>query len=196
MSEIAWFQHSIDVFVGYDEGQVKLRVHLIRATTTSLCGIVLLGCSSRSSHVRPPKSSSLPVRRLALDEVLSWRKYAYLIGITEQQARDILGEPREQALWQDGVHLTFQHAKMDNRLATLCVVNSRVKYVEVYPKPDEVFDISELIAHADQFTFASGIAEGSTESFLDATKNNLTIRIMTTRDDSALHPILDSVLLH
>lgn len=62
------------------------------------------------------------MRRLPLEEILSWRKYAYLVGMSEEQVADILGEPRDRGLWGDGVHLTFQNAKLDNRLVT----NSRV----------------------------------------------------------------------
>jgi hypothetical protein len=181
-----------------------LRGRLIRAATSLLCGVILLRCSPRSSHLRAPNFSpgekkathSLPVRRLALEEILSWRKYAYLVGMTEEQVADILGEPRERARWQDGVNLVFQHIKTDNRLITLRVVNSKVTFVLIYPKPDEVFDISELVASADQFAFTSGIGEGSTKPFLAATKNNLTIRIGTTGDDGFVHTTLSSVLLH
>jgi hypothetical protein len=181
-----------------------LSTHLIRTATSCLCGIILLGCSPRSSHLRPPTvsprektaASSLPVRRLALEEVLSWRRFAYLVGMTDEQVVDNLGEPRERALWQDGENLTFQHTKTDNRLITLRVVNSTVTFVQIYPKPDEAFDISELIAKADQFVFTSGIGEGSTKPFLAATKNKLTIRIVTTGDDAFVHPTLSSVVLH
>jgi hypothetical protein len=177
--------------------------HVIRTATSCLCGIVLLGCSARSPHSKPPISSgrrtaesSLPVRRLALEEVLSWRKYAYLVGMTDEQVADTLGEPRERALWQDGENLTFQHTKTDNRLVTLRVVKSKVTFVQIYPKPDEAFDISELITRADQFKFTSGIGEGSTRSFLAATIDNLTIRIVTVGDDASVHPVLSSVVLH
>jgi hypothetical protein len=182
---------------------MKLRVHLIRVATTWLCSVILLGCSSRSVHVRAPNCSPcgktatnrLRVRRLALGEVLGWRKYAYLVGMSEQQAADILGEPRERALWGDGVHLTFENAKLDNRLVTLFVVNSKVTFLEVYPKPDEGFDISELIANADQFAFTSGIEKGETKSFLAATKNNLSIRIITTGPEGSVYTMLSSVRL-
>ena len=127
---------------------------------------------------------------------MSWRKYAYLVGMTDEEVTDTLGEPREQSLWQDGVNLTFQNTKTDNRLVTLRVVKSKVTFVQIYPKPDEAFDISELIAKADQFAFTSGIGEGSTKPFLRATKNNLTIIIVTTGDDAAVHTILSRVELH
>jgi hypothetical protein len=182
---------------------VKLRVHLIRVATPCLCGAILLGCSSRSSHVRSPNfppgakiaTNGLPVRRLPLEEILTWRKYAYLVGMSEEQVADILGEPRDRALWGDGVHLTFQNAKLGNRLVTLFVVNSKVKFLEVYPKPDEVFDISELIANADQFAMASGIEKGETKPFLAATKDNLSIRIMTTGPEGSVYTTLSCVRL-
>lgn len=182
---------------------MKLNAHLIRMATNCLCGIILLGCSP-TSHRRPPTfspgektgASSLPVRRLALEEILSWRKYAYLVGMTDEQVADNLGEPRDRALWQDGEDLTFQHTKMDNRMVTLRVVHSKVTFVQVYPKPDEAFDISELIAKANQFAFSSGVGEGSTKPFLAATKDNLTIRIVTTGADAFVHPTLSSVVLH
>jgi hypothetical protein len=75
-------------------------------------------------------------------------------------------------------------------------VNSKVTFVQIYPKPDEAFDISELIAKANQFAFSSGVGEGSTKPFLAATKDNLTIRIVTTGDDAFAHPTLSSVVLH
>lgn len=108
---------------------------------------------------------------------------------------DTLGEPRERALWGDGVHLTFQNAKVDNRLVTLFVVNSKIKFLEVYTKPDEVFDISELIANADQFAFTSGIEKGETKPFLAATKNNLSIRIITTGPEGSVYTTLSCVRL-
>jgi hypothetical protein len=74
--------------------------------------------------------------------------------------------------------------KNDNRLVTLRVVNSKVTCVQIYPKRDEACDISELIAKADQVAFTSGIGESSTEPFLAATKNTLTISIVTTGDDA------------
>ena len=183
---------------------MKLRPHLIGTATCCLCGVMLLACSHRSSTLRTPTlspgkktaTSSLPVRRLALEEILGWRKYAYLVGMTDEEVTDNLGEPREQALWQDGVNLTFQNTKTENRLVTLRVVNSKVTFVQIYPKPDEAFEVSELIAKADQFAFTSGIGEGSTKPFLDATKNNLTIRIVTTGDDAFVHATLSSVVLH
>ena len=106
------------------------------------------------------------MRRLALEEILGWRKYAYLVGMTDEEVTDTLGEPREQSLWQDGVNLTFQNTKTDNRLVTLRIVKSKVTFVQIYPKPDEAFDLSELIAKANQFAFTSGIGEGSTKPFL------------------------------
>jgi hypothetical protein len=177
---------------------------LILTATSCLCGIILLGCSPRSSHRRPPTlspgektgASSLPVRRLALEEILSWRKYDYLVGMTDEEVVDNLGEPRDRALWQDGEDLTFQHIKTDNRLVTLRVVNSKVIFVQIYPKPDEAFDIAELIAKANQFAFSSGVGEASTKPFLAATKDNVTIRIVTTGNDAFVHPMLSSVVLH
>jgi hypothetical protein len=182
---------------------VKLSARLIRTATSCLCGIILMGCSPRSSHRQPPTllpgkktgASILPVRRLALEEILSWRKYADLVGMTDEEVVDNLGEPRDRALWQDGENLTFQHLKTDNRLIALHVVNSKVTFVQIYPKPDEAFDISELIAKANQFAFSSGVGEGSTKPFLAATKDNLTIRIVTTGDDAFAHPTLSSVVL-
>jgi hypothetical protein len=129
---------------------VKLGAHMIRMAINCLCGIIFLGCGARSSssHRQPPPfspgASILPVRRLALDEILSWRKYGYLLGMTEVQVTDNLGEPRDRALWQDGEDLTFQHTKTDNRLISLRVVNSKVTSVQIYAKPDEAFDISDL----------------------------------------------------
>jgi hypothetical protein len=169
-----------------------------------LCGVILLGCSARTSHVRvlnlspcgKTATNGLPTRRLALEEILSWRKYAYLVGMTEEQVTDILGEPRDRSLWGDGVHLTFENAKLDNRLVTLFVVDSNVAFVEVYPKPDEVFDISELVANADQFAFTSGIEKGETKSFLAATKNNLSIMIMTKGPEGCVYTTLSCVRLH
>jgi|SRR5579862_1968624 len=165
------------------------------------CGIILLGCGARSSsHRQPPPvspgASILPVRRLPLEEILSWRRYAYLLGMTKEQVTDNLGEPRDRALWQDGEELTFQHTKTDNRLISLRVVNSKVSSVQIYAKPDEAFEISELIARANQFVFSSGVGEGSTKPFLAATRDNLTIRIVTTGDDTFAHPTLGNVVLH
>ena len=184
---------------------MKLRPHLIGTATCCLFGVMLLGCSHRSSStLRAPTLSpgkktatrSLPVRRLALEEILSWRKYAYLVGMTDEEVTDNFGEPRDRALWQDGVNLTFQNTKTENRLVTLRVVNSKVTFVQIYPKPDEAFVVSELIAKADQFAFTSGIGEGSTKPFLGATKNNLTIRLVTTGDDAFVRTTLSSVVLH
>jgi hypothetical protein len=60
-----------------------------------------MGCSPRSSHRQPPTllpkktgASILPVRRLALEEILSWRKYADLVGMTDEEVVDNLGEPQ------------------------------------------------------------------------------------------------------
>jgi len=98
-------------------------------------------------------------------------------------------------LQQDGEMLAYQHSTTDGRLISLDVVNLKVSTVHVYPKADERFDIAELVASADQYTFTSGIIEVSSKPFLAAAKGSLTIRIVALGGDGSTYTALESVLL-
>lgn len=175
-----------------------------RVNSFCVCLIVLLGCGYRASPRTPSpptgekkQAHKVPVRRLTLQEILSWHKYDRLVGMSEEQVTEGLGAPREEVLQQDGVMLDYQHSTTDGRLISLEVVNSRVSTVRVYPKADESFDIAELVASADQYTFTSGTIEVSSKPFLAAAKGSLTIRIVALGGDGkTTYTALESVLLH
>jgi hypothetical protein len=167
-----------------------------------VCLVILLGFGHRANPRTPSPPTGekrqvhrLPVRRLSLQEILTWHKYSRLVGMSEEQVAEVLGEPRERVLQQDGVVLTYQHSTTDGRLISLDVVNSKVSTVRVYPKADESFDIAELVATADQYTFTSGTIEVSSKPFLAAAKGGLTIRIVTLGGDGSTYTTLESVLL-